>query len=598
MDPRSSPSKKRLLADPKPEQRSVTASPDSALSSDSLSDRFKRKTRELPNLSDCHGCGLRIDNSNPKERLRTLDSVWRIVLLCKKCIKLVNSRQTCPYCFKEIPGKETDYFQCGDCEHRIHRDCVVKFGGFAPWSYCSESEFSVCVDCWVPKLLVNSIRVFERRKNNNNNIGLEQGDSRVTGSSKVLEKNKVASSLEYMVKDANCVVNSVRVFERRKKKNKIGLEQGDSRVTGSSKILEKNKVASSTECVVKDANCVVNSVRVFERRKKKNTIDLDPGDSRVTEGDSRVTEGNSRVLEINKGAKSLENVVKGASCVLEKKINVAAKAKENALRKAVTAKRAVELANNALHLMAKKDENWKRSESLVTSSGRTDNTETRVVDDAELAFQLHRAMNSSPRISRNLCSINSSCLAVPKIRDCNSNLAGKLLHFRSCGSASVSGKLEVVTNSKFNEKLDRIVSECSVCDKDFDSHSNDDLGELKPKLKTYTRKSKRRKECLENGEIGSHSGDGHRRQSESQSCQKEQKSSNELGLNDITVRCLRKFDGNNTVLKDGKCNGKPDRYLLKYSKRPTGLKEVSRHCTEFLCDDVYLENPVLLPDFL
>ncbi|CAK9140473.1 unnamed protein product [Ilex paraguariensis] len=570
MDPRSSPSKKRLLADPKPEQRSVTASPDSALSSDSLSDRFKRKTRELPNLSDCHGCGLRIDNSNPKERLRTLDSVWRIVLLCKKCIKLVNSRQTCPYCFKEIPGKETDYFQCGDCEHRIHRDCVVKLGVSLRGPIARSQNFQF--------VLI--------------------GDSRVTGSSKVLEKNKVASSLEYMVKDANCVVNSVRVFERRKKKNKIGLEQGDSRVTGSSKILEKNKVASSSECVVKDANCVVNSVRVFERRKKKNTIDLDPGDSRVTEGDSRVTEGNSRVLEINKGAKSLENVVKGASCVLEKKINVAAKAKENALRKAVTAKRAVELANNALHLMAKKDENWKRSESLVTSSGRTDNTETRVVDDAELAFQLHRAMNSSPRISRNLCSINSSCLAVPKIRDCNSNLAGKLLHFRSCGSASVSGKLEVVTNSKFNEKLDRIVSECSVCDKDFDSHSNDDLGELKPKLKTYTRKSKRRKECLENGEIGSHSGDGHRRQSESQSCQKEQKSSNELGLNDITVRCLRKFDGNNTVLKDGKCNGKPDRYLLKYSKRPTGLKEVSRHCTEFLCDDAYLENPVLLPDFL
>lgn len=76
----------------------------------------------------------------------------------------------------------------------------------------------------------------------------------------------------------------------------------------------------------------------------------------------------------------LEDVVKDVNCVVQKKFEAAVKAREMAVKKADVAKRAVELANNALGEF----------------------------DDAELAFRLHRAMNSSPRISRNrfLCDQN------------------------------------------------------------------------------------------------------------------------------------------------------------------------------------------------
>lgn len=87
------------------------------------------------------------------------------------------------------------------------------------------------------------------------------------------------------------------------------------------------------------------------------------------------------------GAKSLKDVAEDANCVAEKKIEAAARAREEALRKAVVARRAVELATNALDFVARRNE-----------SGEKEG----VVNDAEMALRLHRAMNSSPRTSRNL----------------------------------------------------------------------------------------------------------------------------------------------------------------------------------------------------
>lgn len=91
---------------------------------------------------------------------------------------------------------------------------------------------------------------------------------------------------------------------------------------------------------------------------------------------------NSSVSDVRDvgGEKLLEDVVKDANCAMEKKVEAAVKARETAVKKAVVAKRAVELASNALE----------------------------ECDDAELAFRLHRAMNSSPRISKNriLCEKN------------------------------------------------------------------------------------------------------------------------------------------------------------------------------------------------
>ncbi|KAH7518575.1 hypothetical protein FEM48_Zijuj09G0186000 [Ziziphus jujuba var. spinosa] len=93
----------------------------------------------------------------------------------------------------------------------------------------------------------------------------------------------------------------------------------------------------------------------------------------------------------------LEDVVKDANSMVEKKIEAAAEARERAATKAAVAKKAIEFATNALGFVAKIDE---REGS---------------VDDSQLAFELHRAINgSSRRISKNLCSVNLACLAAPK----------------------------------------------------------------------------------------------------------------------------------------------------------------------------------------
>ncbi|KAI3815391.1 hypothetical protein L1987_15057 [Smallanthus sonchifolius] len=259
--------RKRLLTDPNPKGSFVTESPESTVSFDSSSDRFAKKTRELPNLSDCHSCGVRINYTNPRDRLQPLDSLWRIVLLCRKCTKGANSSHLCTYCFSAVVD-ELDCFKCPNCQHSIHKDCVAQYGSGLGLG------FSVCVDCWVPDAFAKSIRA-RKRKFRKNNESCEQ--------TATLPESRVS------------------------------------------------------------------------------VVETDEPDSFVEE--------------------------------MGRKVACATKASENALRKAVVAKNAVELAKGVL--------------SVVASRKVAAGCETKVVDDAELAFLLHRAINSSPRISRYTCLVGS-----------------------------------------------------------------------------------------------------------------------------------------------------------------------------------------------
>lgn len=265
-DRNEGPPRKRLLTDPNPKERFFTSSPESTVSYDSSSDRLAKKTRELPNLSDCHSCGVRINYTNPRERLQPLDSMWHIVLLCKKCTKRVKSSELCTYCFTAVID-EKDCFKCRDCQHSIHRDCVAKHG--------SGLGFSVCVDCWVPDAVANSIMARKRKS---------------------------------------------------RKKNRESCEWA----------------------------ATLPESRVFVRE----TIGPHLSGQEV-----------------------------------EKKVAAAARASENALRKAVVAKNAVELAKGVL--------------SVVASRKAAGSPQKKVVDDAELAFMLHTAINSSPRTSRYACLMSS-----------------------------------------------------------------------------------------------------------------------------------------------------------------------------------------------
>lgn len=106
----------------------------------------------MPNLYDCHSCNRHVNFANQSDRLRILESVWRVVLLCKECIRCVELGEVCSYCLSSVSGFEC--FKCGNCDRLVHKECVGKYGVCPPWSYCPvDVRFKVCVDCWVPNLV-------------------------------------------------------------------------------------------------------------------------------------------------------------------------------------------------------------------------------------------------------------------------------------------------------------------------------------------------------------------------------------------------------------------------------------------------------------
>ena len=153
----------------------------------------------------------------------------------------------------------------------------------------------------------------------------------------------------------------------------------------------------------------------------------------------------SRVLPELNSVKSLQDAANDASSVAKNKIEAAVKAREEAVRKALMARKAVELAKTAVDMVAS-DANNKEEDGVL-------------IDDVELAFRLHRVMNSSPRISSNFCSLNTSCLAV-------------VPRSAASGNPSVCGKLQLCSDNKLCENPDKSVSEPSVCVRPSDRDGN------------------------------------------------------------------------------------------------------------------------------
>ncbi|XP_075476414.1 uncharacterized protein LOC142517836 [Primulina tabacum] len=268
-----SPLRKLLRTDPKPKPVAAPLNSASSSSTTTIPPPEKR-TRDQPNLSDCHCCGRRINHTNPKDRLQPLDSIWRIVLLCRKCRKKLNSGQACPYCFKET-DHSGNLFRCCVCQRKIHKYCAGEYMTCAPFCYLGvDLGFRVCVDCWVPDSLKNSIRTCGR------------------------SEDKDASKHDSEAKD-------------------------------------------SSEKTVKDAYGHVE------------------------------------------------------------KVKMAVNDKDQALKKATVAKNTANNGKHTLNFVRKKDRDEQKDASSDCSG------KIKVVGDAELAFRLHRAMNSSPRILRDKCQVNS-----------------------------------------------------------------------------------------------------------------------------------------------------------------------------------------------
>ncbi|KAI9103588.1 hypothetical protein K1719_023211 [Acacia pycnantha] len=364
-----------------------------------------KKTRDLPNLNKCHACGFIVDACTGKKRLHILNSEWRIVLLCKNCLLSIKSSKMCTYCFSE---SSADCFRCEQCQHSVHKKCFSKYKYTPPWSYaCSGSEFSVCVDCWVPQ--------------------------------------------------------SVVLSRKRMKTEKV---------------------------------------------KKKGGIVLEKEASRVSD------DGNSAV--------SLENVVKDANLAVGKKVEAAARARGEAVKKAEVARRAFVVANSALSLVGSGDEN-SLNERLKVS--------------ADKVFELYPPMSSSP----SSCSLfNSSYFDALKVGTSSSD--------SPCARSNESNssdflKHEISSDGNMYRDSHKYVLEPSVCMDGSDKRSS-------------SKEDKCMADCDSKVEIGEElmkEGEG--------SC-----SDKRINLNGYNRLNLDHKQTETALPGEERCNGQPDRFFLKYSR--------------------------------
>ncbi|QCD76507.1 hypothetical protein DEO72_LG1g126 [Vigna unguiculata] len=407
-------------------------------SSENLSDSVPthKKTRDLPNLTECHACGFKVDVCSGKNRLRTLYSEWRVVLLCKNCFSSVESSQMCSYCFY---GMSLESYRCNQCQRSVHKTCFLKYKNAPPWSYASVgSEFSVCVDCWIPKHLELS---------------------------------------------------------RRRKRRVMGGENGGI-------ILEK---------------------------------------------------GSSRVFPDENLERSMEDLVEDAKRVVGEKVEAAARAREGAMKKALVAKRAVEIANNALGLVANKEE------CGLNPLLKRDAFE--VLDGSELTFELHPQFNCLPRISKSCCLLNTSSLDIPMMLSSSVDSSCKTSNSRN---TDYRYKHEVSCDDKLLADSCKSLCEPLVSVGSLDSGSSTGLNVLcigRSGMETGSKVGEPTAES--DGE-----GIGEELQKEGEgSC-----SDRIINVSEDSGMELDRKQDDSALHREKLCIGQPDRYFLKYSRRNCSLK--------------------------
>ncbi|KAL5714976.1 hypothetical protein ACHQM5_016867 [Ranunculus cassubicifolius] len=136
------------------------------------SDRYPLRN---PDISNCHVCESQINlKGRGKDKIRTLHSHWRIVIICNSCFNNLQSAKTCSYCFTKI-FDELSSVCCRFCNRRIHPDCLSMYGKLN--SCCKDIDSFTCVDCWIPKsvkkVVVNLSRVSEDNKDDDKSVCLE-----------------------------------------------------------------------------------------------------------------------------------------------------------------------------------------------------------------------------------------------------------------------------------------------------------------------------------------------------------------------------------------------------------------------------------------
>lgn len=339
----------------------------------------------------CISCGARGGPS--------LDSVKngkRFVSVCKSCNCSLNSGGICCCCFRKISDDKglSVAFSCCKCRHRVHSDCVPNDSGEDDVS--SDSKCFVCVDCSPFKRLRDAlnggkVRFESGRELGFENCGKESGCMRQTELGLAASCNSDVKPCTFSVSAADIAVRSV------------------DKTSGSSvhKLLGKQSLINSES----GEACCSSQLQTVDGSREKRLL-----------GNSG--SGKNKPLLSGKSSLLSEALVAEAKAAAKRAVEALAVAKAEALRKAAEAVKAATAARDALNLaaLAVQEERETRTvrQKMRSTKHATNKVSDRhskiealeskeevtavscVVDDEELARELHRAINSSPRISRSL----------------------------------------------------------------------------------------------------------------------------------------------------------------------------------------------------
>lgn len=355
----------------------------------------------------CVSCGAR---GGPA--LESVKNGKRFVSVCKSCNCLLNSGGICCCCFREIlddKGLLVVALSCCKCRHRVHCDCVSK--NIGEEDVCSDSKSFVCVDCSPLKGIRDACGgkvTFESgRELGFENCGKENGCTRESELGLAVSCNSDVKPWTLSVSVADTAVSSV------------------DKTSGSSvhKLLGKQSLINSESG---EACCCSELQTVDGSREKRLPSNSGSGKN------NPLLSGKSPLLS--------EFFVAEAKAAAKRAAEALAIAKAEAFRKAAEAAKAVTAAKDALNLAAlaaqeseirtvmhkmssakpatnKVSDRQSKMEELEMKGEVT--AVSSVVDDEELARQLHRAINSSPRISRNSVSLGGRVLGKPLDSNCS-----------------------------------------------------------------------------------------------------------------------------------------------------------------------------------
>lgn len=396
----SLPPRKRLLAGLK---QSGWFCSDSEKDSENGSREKANGEADSPGCISCGATGV--------PALESVKNGKRFVFVCKSCNCLLNSGGICCCCFRKISddkGLSVVALSCCKCRRRVHCDCVPK--GSGDEDDCSDSKNFVCMDCSPIKRVRDGFNGGKVRFESRRELGFENG-GKENGCMKQNELGLAASCNSdvipwtFSVSAADTAANSVdktsgcSVHKLVGKQSSINSESGEA--------------------------CCSSELQTVDGSREKRLL-----------GNSG--SGKNNPLLSGKSSLLSEDFVVEAKAAAKRAAEALAVAKAEAFRKAAEAVKAATAAKDALNLaaLAAQEERETSMHKVSSAKHATSKVSDRhskmealemkgevtavssVVDDEELARQLHRAINSSPRISRNSGSLGGRVLGKPLDSNC------------------------------------------------------------------------------------------------------------------------------------------------------------------------------------